>query len=550
MGVATTVALLRSASRIALRGSELAVNFFWPAIAVVNLGRLASITARRSKASFGIAPALELKTADGQRATIRLGWWRREPELLAILADSVRRSGATLDGHVASILRDRPPGEWWSLEQQQTREAAKRPPTRLERLLGRVPAPLRFLLQMGLYVLAIVAMYAVFEGMDRLSENVLFPRHIDPAWSTQVVLPPNPGDSWVGNVATDGGRIYLAARQTVEGFWGTIWVWRSSDGGLSWSPPVVASRHPWPDAARHALAVAPDGSLWLAFAEQGARPATQRLVVRVSHDHGVSWTDGAAVSPARVGLIGLPVFLLTGDARLVAYTDGQTGDVLAQRLTAAGTPDGAPAVLGQTARELYSDANFLDGAVALASADGRISAVWVEGTRTLRASVSRDGGVSWTASNGLDQELYGGRPRMATDGSTILLAATDPNRGARYVRHPHARIWRSTDGGLTFSGAADVTDVEDIGSLELIWAKSRWRLVYDACPGFITCATPPRIWYTESTNGDQWSDATVLSDIGNVQTLGLVDSNFGLAAVWGIEASPHNWAFHLARRSP
>lgn len=426
---------------------------------------------------------------------------------------------------------------------------AKRLWTGVKRLLGRLPEPVRFLLRMGLYVVAIAAVYAALEGGDRLSENVLFPRRIDPAWSTQVVLPPGRGDSWVGNVATDGVRVYLAVRQTVAGFWGTLWVWSSADGGLTWPPPVLASRHSWPDAARHALAVAQDGTLFVAFAEQGARPATQRLIVRVSHDHGASWTDGVAVSPPRVGLIGLPVFLLTADVRLVAYTDGRTGDVLVQRLTTDGGAEGGPAVLGRTAHQLYRDADFLDGAIALASARGHVSAVWVDGAHTLRASVSSDDGASWSAAGGLDQTLYGGGPRLASDGSTIVLAATDPDRGGyRHIQRPYVRIWRSSDGGQTFSGGAGVTDVEDVGSLELTWARGAWRLVFAACPGLFTCATPPRIWYTESADGEQWSDAAVLSDSGNVHPLGLFDTGYGPAAIWGTETRPHDWTFHMARR--
>lgn len=550
IGLALVVARLRLASRITLRGNELGVAFFSPRTRAVNLARLASISARTSKASLGTAPALEIRSSDGRGVTVRLGWWRRESELLALLDDAARRSDAQLDAHASQLLRDRPSGEWWSVEQRRAREAAKHPPNRIQRMLHRLPAPIRWLVELALFAAAIVAIYAAFEGAVRLGENVLFPREIDAAWAMQVDLPPESGDSWVGNLATDGDRIYFAARQTVMGFWGTIAVWSSADGGRRWSAPFVVSRHAWPDAARHAMAVAPDDTLFVGFAEQGPRPATQRLIIRASPDGGQTWSEGMPVSPPQVGLIGLPVFLLTAEMRLVAYTDGETGDVLVQRLTADGTPDGEPAQLGQTTRQLYSDADFHDGAVALASAQGRVVAVWVEGAAELRASVSTDGGLTWEPSTGVDQELYGGRPRLASDGTTILLAASDPSRGARYVQHPFIRIWRSADGGATFERGPDVTDVEDIGSLELLWADGQWRLVYDACPGFIACATPPRIWYAESAAGDEWSDAAVISDAGAVRSLGLVAGDYGLAAVWGVEHASHDWTFHLAQRQP
>lgn len=340
IGLALVVARMRWASRITLRGNDLNVAFFAPRTRSLNLVRLASITSRPSKASLGLAPALELRSYDGKGVTIRLGWWYHEPELLAVLDEAARRSDAYIDTQAAQVLRDRPTGESWTIEQRRAREAAKHPPNPLQRLLGRLPAPIRWVAELVLFAVLIVGIYAAFEGATRLSENVLFPREIDPAWATQVDLPPGRGDSWVGNVTSDGDRIYLAARQTVMGFWGTLAVWSSPDGGSTWSEPSVVSRHAWPDAARHSLSIAPDGTVFVGFAEQGPQPATQRLIVRTSPDGGQTWSEGAPVSPPRVGLIGLPVFLLTPDVQLVAFTDGETGDVLVQRLNPDGTPQG------------------------------------------------------------------------------------------------------------------------------------------------------------------------------------------------------------------
>ena len=543
------IGYLRLTSQITLRDNDLRVRFFSTRSESVSLARLVRVSTRNSKASLGLAPAMELTSADRRSVTVRLGWWQRESELLGILDDAARRSGATVDAQAEVLLRDRPTGESWSLERRRAKEVAARPPNRLQRALNRLPAPIRWIVTLALYGLLFVSIYVAFEGAVRLGENVIFPRQIDPDWATQIELPPERGDSWIGNVATDGDGVYLAARQTVQGFWGTLAVWSSGDGGSTWSEPSVVSQHAWPDAARHALAVGSDGTIFVAFAEQGPQPATQKLIVRTSSDGGSTWSDGIAVSPPRVGYIGLPVFLLTPDVHLIAYTDGQTGDVLAQRLAVDGTPQGEPAVLGHTERQLYSDADFHDAAIALASAQGRMVATWVSGTDDLRISVSDDGGASWAPGGEIDRRLYGaGRPRLASDGSTILLAVADPNFEARYLRNPFIRIWRSSDGGRSFVRGPDVTDVQDLGWLELIWAGGRWRLLYDACPGALSCATPPRIWYAESTDGESWSESEVVSDSGTVTTLGLVDGPQGIVAVWGEEHGAHDWTFHLARR--
>ena len=90
----------------------------------------------------------------------------------------------------------------------------------LSRFFRRLPGPVRWLTVIAMYILALAGVYGALEGGARLSENVLSPRQIDAAWTTQFALPPGPGDSWVGNVASDGELIYLAARQRIRGFLG------------------------------------------------------------------------------------------------------------------------------------------------------------------------------------------------------------------------------------------------------------------------------------------------------------------------------------------
>lgn len=94
------------------------------------------------------------------------------------------------------------------------------------------------------------------------------------------------------------------------------------------------------------------------------------------------------------------MFLLTDELRLVAYTDGETGDVLVQRINSDGGPAAEPVVLGQTTRQLYDDADFHDAAISLASAEGGVVAVWVEGLNQLRAAVSSDGDATWRRQSG------------------------------------------------------------------------------------------------------------------------------------------------------
>lgn len=143
---------------------------------------------------------------------------------------------------------------------------------------------------------------------------------------------------------------------------------------------------------RPGLGIAADGTLYVGYAVQGPRPATQSLVVRVSHDHGQT---PARVSLPAVGLIGVPVFLVAGAMQLVAYTDGQTGVVYTQRIASDGTPIGTASMLGTTTHELYSDAVFYDGLLALTALGTRGVAVWSGGNGRLMSAISDDAGQSW-----------------------------------------------------------------------------------------------------------------------------------------------------------
>ncbi len=409
----------------------------------------------------------------------------------------------------------------------------------------RLPRAVRSLLQLGLSLAVILGVVLAVDRFDRLHENVV-PRQVDPAWSTATQVPAALGDSWVGDAVSDGTSIYLATRESVVGFWGTIHVRRSLDGGISWLPSVLVSDAS-PVSARPGLGIAADGTLYVGYAVQGPRPATQSLVVRVSYDHGQSWTTPARVSLPAVGLIGVPVFLMAGALQLVAYTDGQLGVVYTQRIASDGTPIGRPSMLGTTSHELYSDAVFYDGLLALTALGTRGVAVWSGGNGRLRSAISDDAGQSWQPVGTLDQALVD-RPRLATDGVTVLLAATDSGIGSRPTRRPFVRIWRSVDGGRTYQRGPDVTDVADVGWLDLGWGNGRWRLLYGACPGFLGCATPARVWYTTSPDGDRWSDATVVSMAGNVRPLGVLSGRFGVTAIWGEVVATHQWRFWAARR--
>jgi len=146
------------------------------------------------------------------------------------------------------------------------------------------------------------------------------------------------GDTWDGNLATDGTNVYLMTREEIDGSWGVLYVRSSGDGGRTWGEPVRVSAAGGPSAARHALTVAPDGGLWAAWSQMGEAPLTQQLVLRRSGDGGKTWEEPVRASGTNIGLVGIPALVMTEEARFVTFTDGERGTVIVQVLGADGSP--------------------------------------------------------------------------------------------------------------------------------------------------------------------------------------------------------------------
>jgi hypothetical protein len=535
--VATVLAILLAASRLTVADGVLCVRHYSVRRLCLGLRGLRSVTAHPVR--FGGGPALELIGVDGAGLRVRLGTWRHEEELLSILAAAAAQSGAQVDPEATEILRERPaPGLW-------AHRSAGRPTTALGRWLARMPRPLRWIATLGISLIAIVAIYAGLELGARLSEDVLFPRQIDPAWAERFPMADVKGDTWIGNLVPAGNRTVLASREEIQGFWGTIYVRGSADGGATWSARVQVSGDV--DAARHTMVGGPDGSVVAAWAQRGPAPSTQRLVTRRSTDGGESWSAPNVVATPVGGLVGLPVLVVTDEVRLVAYTDGSTGQIWTQPLAEEGTADGDPVEIGTSSRQLYSDAEFDDGYLAMTSVGQRVVLSYVERNDRLRVMLSDDRGRTWRASE-IEQLVYGGHPRLASDGATVLLAATDPNTSSRYAHRPFIRIWRSSDGGTTWERIPSGTDVADVGSLDVAWSGGIWQLVYEACPGFLGCATAPRIWYEESSDGRDWSNPSILSEPAEVTPIGVIGGHSGTSVVWARKIAEHDWQFQVSRR--
>jgi hypothetical protein len=111
--VAALVGLGVAASHLRVADGHLRVRFFAPWVRAVTLDRLTLVRARKSESNLGSAPAVDLVDADGKRATVRLGWWESESDLLAILDEAANAAGAQRNPRAEDLLRDRPDGPSW-----------------------------------------------------------------------------------------------------------------------------------------------------------------------------------------------------------------------------------------------------------------------------------------------------------------------------------------------------------------------------------------------------------------------------------------------------
>ena len=248
-----------------------------------------------------------------------------------------------------------------------------------------------------------------------------------------------------------------------------------------------------PSAARHALTIGPDGSLWAAWAQIGEAEATQQLVLRRSRDQGRTWEAPIRASRPDVGLVGVPALVMSADASFVGFTDGERGTVLVQTLNADGSPTGDPVALRTTTRNLYGDAPFLDGGVAAAAVDGRGLVVGHDGTGLWRAT-SAAPGEPWVDESWYSGAAYGPPRLVAVDGK--LTALVTLLNGDGYVQISSEA---SSDGGQTWQGWATWMDPA-AGDASLAVAPDQSTVLWESCDRFCT-APIIRVGEVEAADG-------------------------------------------------
>jgi hypothetical protein len=282
------------------------------------------------------------------------------------------------------------------------------------------------------------------------------------------------GDTWDGNIVSDASSLYLLSRERITGFWGVLYLRASDDGGRTWRPRVqVSESQDGPDAARHALTLAEDGSLWASWAQRGPKAETQRLLVSRSVDRGRTWEEPRRVSDPAVRVVGVPTLVITGSIRFVAFTDARAGRLIVQRLGPDGAPVGVPSEVGTTNRLLYTDSDLLDAGPSAAVAGARAWLVFHDGSAVHRMS-STDGGSTWETES-VDPFVTWAAPRIRADGDRLIAMFASPTSEAFQVT-----IMESVDRGTTW-GAIGAEIGPPAEALSIAMTEGRATSAWSGC---------------------------------------------------------------------
>jgi hypothetical protein len=268
-------------------------------------------------------------------------------------------------------------------------------------------------------------------------------------------------------VSNDGKHLYIVYESSPGPR-----VIASHDGGISWTDPMVIApsegRHFWPEA----LAVASDGSIWLAVPSMSdsdiakGKPTPVTLHVFRSADGGRSWNDFPMSSSIRVKgrcphrpdcPVKINTISIAVDARSrahVLYTEGASPDqpyALYYRSSSdGGRTWSSPYALSAAPRPQSSDTADHHYISIATSGNQRVCAAWVDdrrGALDVWARCSNDAGRRWGA-------------------ETLL---SDRSDGAPY---------KSPTGFKAFYGHYGGAAIDASGRFHVVWAAGE--------PGYLT----------------------------------------------------------------
>lgn len=228
--------------------------------------------------------------------------------------------------------------------------------------------------------------------------------------------------TWLAEVAHDTSHTFFA---------------RSTDGGKTWSKPMVIDSDRSCPCCRTTMAAGPDGSLYVAWRKRFAGDERD-IVVAKSNDKGATWSAPVRVYNDRWAVnycpdAGPSIKADSEGTVHVAWWTGKNGRAGTQyaRSTDGGRTFTAPVDLGLAQQ---SRAAHIQLAVGHGAQKGLVVAAWDDGTRMVPqivVRVSRDGGRTFAPASAISApENQAGYPVVTLRGDTAIVAWQERSLGA------------------------------------------------------------------------------------------------------------------------
>jgi hypothetical protein len=227
--------------------------------------------------------------------------------------------------------------------------------------------------------------------------------------------------SFARSLATGSGVVHLVDARAA----GNLDYRRSTDGGLHWSHSVTLAK----PSSRYPIvlgdpAIGAFGSL-VVFAYRAHDATAAHLIVRVSHDAGLSWSEPKTIAKVvTTRRIGEQSVAVSSAGIFVAWTNRVTGSIIVQRSTDQGaTFHPAQRVGVTTATFSPGDPTFTDGLIGLAASGSNVDLAWSPSgdgqADTLVLSRSTNAGVSYLAPAPFLAKPSFGFPSLSASGSFL-----------------------------------------------------------------------------------------------------------------------------------
>lgn len=309
---------------------------------------------------------------------------------------------------------------------------------------------------------------------------------------------------WSGGLGIAGSTLSLVYRQ-LDADGRHVVYRRSTDGGVTWRPPVEISRPTSDESTRPSLSVN-GANIDVVWVEGTDTFQSARLVHRRSTDSGTTWGPIRVISPPSISIVGFPTVAASGLNVLVAYSDWETGAVSVRRSADGGVTWQNRLTLGTSTNDRFGDGTAFDGQPDLAFGTGVVYAVWYSNDHTVLLRRSFNGGATWTPPTALETkaEGRGASLRIAAAGSSAMI-------GYQYfdgTTNSYAAERRTSDSGSHWVARARVsTGTNAAWTEDVIRAGGKWRIVYAQCL-VDACDTGSGLWYRDSATATSWSTAS------------------------------------------